>query len=192
PGKVAAVVDVEGIAPVAHHVHVLVGKALVGDVLVAELDDQLLGVAPKAQGQGVVLGAVEGVEHLVAVAVPVAFRLIPGAVVGEAPALSGEAGVGGDTAAVAVAPRQGREGPGLAQPFAGTGVEGRGGVQGDGAADAVAAEAHRGDARHHLHRADATGIQVGEGGVHVVGAGGGDRKSTRLNSSHVKNSYAVF
>src|SRR5690606_40997042 len=35
--------------------------------------------------------------------------------------------------------------------------------------------------------------QVFEADVAIVGTGaGGDRKSTRLNSSHVKRSYAVF
>src|SRR5690606_39966205 len=39
------------------------------------------------------------------------------------------------------------------------------------------------------------GTDEGEGGreaTGVAGTGAGDRKSTRLNSSHVKSSYAVF
>src|SRR5436309_7354477 len=37
------------------------------------------------------------------------------------------------------------------------------------------------------------GLKVVEGGaINLLGKGGEDRKSTRLNSSHVKISYAVF
>src|SRR5690606_40191984 len=41
---------------------------------------------------------------------------------------------------------------------------------------------------------DATGLDVPAGHVHtpILHLGGEDRKSTRLNSSHVKISYAVF
>src|SRR5690606_40128343 len=54
---------------------------------------------------------------------------------------------------------------------------------------------------HREHRADFLGflLQLGHGGhrghhaaAQVLNAVGQDRKSTRLNSSHVKNSYAVF
>src|SRR5690606_41681643 len=53
---------------------------------------------------------------------------------------------------------------------------------------------HLGD-RQHLHRR--VDVQVVLLGGHVeiadsLGERGGDRKSTRLNSSHVKISYAVF
>src|SRR2546426_3109021 len=47
-----------------------------------------------------------------------------------------------------------------------------------------------GDAVEHRGVPLATAIAVGEGPEH--GAHGGDRKSTRLNSSHLVISYAVF
>src|SRR5690554_7382298 len=42
------------------------------------------------------------------------------------------------------------------------------------------------------HRAPLADRTVGQGDVRRVVAGGIDRKSTRLNSSHVRISYAVF
>src|SRR5699024_12758678 len=41
-------------------------------------------------------------------------------------------------------------------------------------------------------RVHAGGDVLGEAALEVLGDGGGDRKSTRLNSSHVSISYAVF
>src|SRR5690606_41404824 len=43
-----------------------------------------------------------------------------------------------------------------------------------------------------LHFLNAVTAELGGPLVPVLLAGAGDRKSTRLNSSHVKNSYAVF
>src|SRR3712207_7433908 len=42
------------------------------------------------------------------------------------------------------------------------------------------------------HRADGLGLVLREGDLHRAGPGLLDRKSTRLNSSHANNSYAVF
>src|SRR5437899_11717934 len=47
---------------------------------------------------------------------------------------------------------------------------------------------HQASRRHRLHRRDAGGLREYVG----VGGDGGDRKSTRLNSSHLGISYAVF
>src|SRR5699024_12871343 len=46
---------------------------------------------------------------------------------------------------------------------------------------------------HHVAQEEEGGV-VGNPGrlLHIVGDGDKDRKSTRLNSSHVSNSYAVF
>src|SRR5439155_22541191 len=56
----------------------------------------------------------------------------------------------------------------------------------------VALHLHTGDVRHQ----PAGGVELarvdGGGHLEVVGAGAQDRKSTRLNSSHVAISYAVF
>src|SRR5690606_42007617 len=46
--------------------------------------------------------------------------------------------------------------------------------------------------RGHAHGALGAAVEPGLAGRARLAADGGDRKSTRLNSSHVKISYAVF
>src|SRR5206468_7658497 len=70
---------------------------------------------------------------------------------------------------LAVADRQGHGGAGLGQGPGRLDADARGGAGDDGV--------HAGQ------------VVVGD---HLMGGGEGDRKSTRLNSSHDQNSYAVF
>src|SRR3712207_7874290 len=51
---------------------------------------------------------------------------------------------------------------------------------------------HRARFHRETHRHGDAGLLQARQAVRVLGADGGDRKSTRLNSSHANISYAVF
>src|SRR5699024_12435042 len=105
---------------------------------------------------------------------------------------------------------EGRRGGAAAQPARARGDPRRGRGAGAAPARGVDAEAvpgrpaHQGDgvlaraacgmeARGRLHEVGTGALgRLADGDDLLIGEGGGDRKSTRLNSSHVSISYAVF
>src|SRR5204863_1904719 len=72
------------------------------------------------------------------------------------------------------------------------GLLGEGGGEAAGAGGRVPAVGARGPVGEPLGRGQVGAGQLGGGGQLVDLARGEDRKSTRLNSSHVEISYAVF
>ena len=188
PAALALVAQVELLAVVAGHVHALVGKVLVGNVLHAQAQiDHILRAAP-GQAEAVVAREVAAGADLVATQPAlglvgrcracglevagraVVVRLRHRAVVAQAELFGGVGGAGMAAFGVAVAAA-----PDAHFAFAQRARTGRGkgGWQRfdlDGGTNAVAAHAHRGDAGKQAHRAHARGVDVGQWRVHVVAA----------------------
>src|SRR5690606_35009179 len=172
PAKLAKIIYAHGVAAVADHIHELIDVALIGDVLVTQFDGKGLPVIPRTAGDGVIFSLVQRIQHLVAIAVVVALRAIDRTAVADTEIFIGQRGTGGGahriTDALVVARQTRRVMQGTAALRR---IHRRCRFDDDGAGNAVAAEADRRDAGNDLDRAHLTGIDIGQRGIHVIGAG---------------------
>ena len=170
PVELPRIVSVQEPGRIVDHVHVLVGKTLVRDVLHAGLDDEQIRVVAHGHRQLVVLSIVERRVYRGAVAILVIARFGPRAGIGDVniACCRRHRAAGGDAIAIA-APENGDAAVG---DHAVAGSENwRGAIHPDCAADAVSAGAYRRNARVHFDLADSRGVHIRQHGVHVVRAG---------------------
>ena len=187
PIVIAGIAQVEALTVVIGHVHALIGKVLVGDVLHRDFQLEQVVVMAQADVQRVVLCLVGGGADFVASQPAAILRggagrleTATGLVVvgfsGGAGITHGEdvAGDGGgevDAARIVVAAVK-RRSLAFHQQLIGRCSElRRGRIDGDGAGNAVAAHADRRDTGEHLDLVDVGGIDVGKRRIHVVGTG---------------------
>ncbi|MNN33268.1 hypothetical protein D3C81_1470210 [compost metagenome] len=152
PAELALVSEVGELAMVVRHVHVLVGKTLVRDMLHAGTQGQLLAIALGRQHDGLVDAFKHAGQHFVAMAIFIAVTARVGTAVADAEHVAGSRGVhAGRHAVVDAASRHGKAAL-REQARAGLGEHGRVRLHFDGTADAVAARA---DGSHTRDQADA-------------------------------------
>ena len=203
PVKLALVAQVELLAVVARHVHALVGKVLVRDVLHPQAHfHQLRGIA-QCIGQSVVArfvaagahfvapqplgrfvagsgpGGLEGPRSLVVV------RLRRRTVVAQAHLLGGIGGRGPGAAGVAVAAVVATQLALEQARLAGLGELRRRRLHLDRGANAVAPDAHWRDASEQAHAAHTRRVDVRQRRVHVVGARGNQVHAIHLDAQPV-------
>ena len=188
PAELPGVIQIKARLLIAEHIHALVREQFLGDVLVADLGLDLMNTAPPREIQRLVAGVIGRRSHLIqgqgmpdAARGPrglevatglVVLRLRQGATVGDAEAIGGRAGPDIDAVTIAVALVVAAD-RALEQVLLVGGGEFRlGRVRDDGAADAVARQAHGHDAGIDLETADRRRVEIGQGGIHVVGTGG--------------------
>ena len=111
---------------------------------------------------------------LIAVAVLVVAGAGDAAGIGHAVAVGGESAGGRTADGMAVGAVEAGDAAFLVQRFARQREHRSGRIDGDGAADAVAADADRGDSRPHRGFADLSRRGIGQRRIHVVGASRGD------------------
>src|SRR3569623_60028 len=187
PLVLPGVAQIDLIARVVGHVHALVRKILVRNVLAAQLQvEQVILVAQRDRARLVdrpVGGRADYVEglrmsgpyreraRLEVVARLVVVRLRGRAGIGHAEVFAGHRDGGVGAHGVAVAAVEGADRAAGEDAFAGAGELRSGRLHDESAADAVATDTDRRDAGEYLDGIDPGGIDVGQGRVHVVGAG---------------------
>ena len=189
PCEAALVGQIERIGVVPHHVHVLIGEALIRDRLMIIAEGNELILVAIGQRRRMVVGVVQARSDRGAAARLVIIGSAPGAVILQAEMLRRHVRMAGNPEALAIGAEIGRDrsrfdhaGRRREKRTFGDGgrrrnrrEDRRARRDDNGAADRVAALADRNIGGEHFDLANGRGIDIGQRRIHVVGAGRGDR-----------------